>query len=61
MTSRPIITKAQQIMHARAQIATFRANEGKPVPDYMTLEEKARKNAPYKFPPTLEELEAQAE
>ncbi len=34
--------KARQIMSARQKIATFRANEGKSVPDYRTPLEKAR-------------------
>ena len=42
MTRRPYISKAQQIAHARAQIATFRANENNPPVDYRTPEEKER-------------------
>ena len=57
MSRRPFVTKAQQIASARRKIATFYANEGNPVPDYITPEEKARKAVRIKIP-TLEEIEA---
>lgn len=41
-TRRHYPTKAQQIMRARTQIATFRANENNPPVDYRTPLEKAR-------------------